>query len=202
MRKNNREKILETARLLLPKYGYNGISIRAIAEKAKLTTGAIYFHFRNKKEIYKTICYEAIDLLIAGFREGIESRTTPNQKLISIFDSYVDFYEKHRDYYNIIMEYKADYDSTEDDDDEIARKFMELAKFTAETVGYGVREGTFREVDPVMMSVFLAAVTEGMIQYKKLGLFDALGVTDGAFRKFMADVVGRGISAEPPERRD
>ncbi len=192
MRKNNREKILETARTLLPRYGYNGISIRAIAQRAKLTTGAIYFHFKNKKEIYKTICYEAVDMLHAMFREGIESKKTPNQKLISIFDSYVAFYHEHRDYYNILMEYKADYASKEEAD-EISRKFTELTGFTAETVEFGILQGKFREIDPMMVSVFLAVVTEGMLQYKKLGLFETLGITDGRFRKFMADVVDRGI---------
>lgn len=192
MRKNNRERILETARSLLPRYGYNGISIRAIAERAKLTTGAIYFHFKGKKEIYKTICYEAIEILIRKFREGIDGRKTPNQKLISIFDSYIAFYHEHRDYYNILMEYKAEYASKEESD-EIAKKFTELAGFTAETVEYGILQGKFREIDPLMVSVFLAVVTEGMLQYKKLGLFEVLGITDGQFRKFMADVVDRGI---------
>ena len=51
MRKNNRQHILDIARKLFLEYGYNGISIRNIAKKAKLTTGAIYFHFKNKKEI-------------------------------------------------------------------------------------------------------------------------------------------------------
>ena len=69
MRKNNRDRILKTARQLLPRYGYNGVSIRAIAEKARLTTGAIYFHFKDKKDIYRTICFEAIDMLISNFRE-------------------------------------------------------------------------------------------------------------------------------------
>ena len=195
MRKNNREKILETARALLPKYGYNGISIRAIAERARLTTGAIYFHFKSKKDIYKTICYEAIDMLVGKFREGIDSKKTPNQKLISIFDSYVAFYHEHRDYYNILMEYKADYASKEEAD-EIAKKFSELTGFTAGTVEYGILQGTFREIDPMMVSVFLAVVTEGMLQYKKLGLFETLGISDGQFRKFMADVVDRGIGTE------
>lgn len=194
MRKNNREKILETARRLLPRYGYSGISIRDIAKSAKLTTGAIYFHFKNKKEIYRTICNEAVDLLVRKFKEGIAKRRTVNQKLISIYDSYLEFYERHRDYYNIIMEYKADY--SQDGDEEIAEKFMELTRITAETFALGVSQGAFRKIDPVLMSLFLAAVTEGMIQYKKLGMFEVLGVRDRDFRKFMADVVGRGIEIQ------
>lgn len=193
MRKNNREKIISTARKLFLRYGYNGISIREIAKEAKLTTGAIYFHFDNKRDIYRTVCNEAVELLIAKFKEGIANRKTVNQKLISIYDSYVEFYEKHRDYYKIIMEYKADY--SHKSNDEIIKKFMELLKITAETFSTGVNTGIFRPLDPVLVALFLAAVTEGMIQYKKLGIYNVLNVHDDDFRKCMANIVGSGIEA-------
>lgn len=197
MRRNNREKILETARHLLPKYGYNGISIREIAAKSKLTTGAIYFHFKNKKEIYKNICIEAIDMLIKNFRKRMQSRTTPSQKLISTYDAYIQFFNEHRDYYNILMEYKADYESKQGiEENEVALKMREMSSVMEEIIRQGIRDGVFREVDPAMLSLFLASVTEGMLQYKKLGFFKIMGVSDRNFRTFMAEVVGRGIIKE------
>ena len=197
MRKNNRERILKTARQLLPRYGYNGISIRAIAEKAKLTTGAIYFHFKDKMDIYKTICFEAIDMLIANFRERMESRKTPSQKLISTFDSYIDFFYNHQDHYNILMEYKAHYDpDVKDDHLEVTKKLSEMYVLMEETIRAGIQDGSFREIDPRMLSVLLAAVTEGMLQLKKLGIFDYMKISDENFRRFMGDTIGRGILNE------
>jgi AcrR family transcriptional regulator len=194
MRKNNRDRILKTARQLLPRYGYNGVSIRAIAERARLTTGAIYFHFKDKKEIYRTICFEAIDTLISNFREGIRSRKTPSQKLISTFDSYIDFFYKNRDHYNILMEYKANYHPDASGHDlEIARKMSEMTDLMEETIRTGVADGSFRDVDPRMLALLLAAVTEGMLQLKKLGVFDYLKISDSEFRKFMGDTMGKGI---------
>ena len=195
MRKNNRDKILETARKLLPKYGYNGISIREIAAKSKLTTGAIYFHFKSKKEIYKTICLEAIDLLIKEFKKQIEIRSSPNQKLISTYDTYIKFFNDHRDYYNILMEYKADYEAEKDpSENEIALKMREMSQVCEDVIKLGIGQGAFRDTDPALLSLFLAAVTEGMLQYKKLGIFDVMNISDRQFRKFMADVVGQGIT--------
>ncbi|HNW28683.1 MAG TPA: TetR/AcrR family transcriptional regulator [Spirochaetota bacterium] len=197
MRKNNRERILKTARQLLPRYGYSGISIRAIAEKAKLTTGAIYFHFKDKMDIYKTICFEAIDMLIANFRERMESRKTPSQKLISTFDSYIDFFYNHQDHYNILMEYKAHYDpDVKDDHLEVTKKLSEMYVLMEETIRAGIQDGSFREIDPRMLSVLLAAVTEGMLQLKKLGIFDYMKISDENFRRFMGDTIGRGILNE------
>jgi len=194
MRKNNRERILKTARQLLPRYGYNGISIRAIAEKAKLTTGAIYFHFKDKMDIYKTICFEAIDILVGNFRARMESRKTPSQKLISIYDSYIDFFYNYQDHYNILMEYKAHYDQdVKDDYIEVTKKLSEMYDPMEETIREGIRDGSFRTIDPRMLSVLLMAVTEGMLQLRKLGIFDYLKITDSDFRKFMGDTIGRGI---------
>ena len=197
MRKNQRDKILKTARQLLPKYGYNGISIRAIAMRAKLTTGAIYFHFKNKKEIYKTICFEAIEMLIEKFIDGIKSRNTPSQKLISTFDSYIKFFYENRDYYNILMEYRANFHpENNDENDEIMRKMSGMYKLMEETIRMGILEGEFREVDPRMLAILLAAVAEGMLQLKKMGMFDYMDINDADFRHFMAETTGRGILRE------
>jgi AcrR family transcriptional regulator len=197
MRKNNRERILKTARQLLPRYGYNGISIRAIAEKAKLTTGAIYFHFKDKMDIYKTICFEAIDILIGNFRQRMESRKTPSQKLISTYDSYIDFFYNHQDHYNILMEYKAHYDpDVKDDHLEVTKKLSEMYDLMEETIRDGISDGSFRQIDARMLSVLLAAVTEGMLQLKKLGIFDYMEISDANFRRFMGDTIGRGILNE------
>jgi AcrR family transcriptional regulator len=194
MRTNNRNRILKTARQLLPRYGYNGISIRAIAAKAKLTTGAIYFHFKDKKEIYRTICFEAIDMLIEKFKEGIQNRATPNQKLISTFDSYLSFFYEHREHYNILMEYKAHYHRDEFNHDlEIARKMRAMTDLMEETIHQGINEGAFRPVDARMLAILLEAVTEGMLQIKKLGVFENLKITDIDFRKVMGEIIGRGI---------
>ena len=45
-----------------------------------------------------------------------------------------------------------------------------------------------------MLSVLLAAVTEGMLQLKKLGMFDYMKISDADFRKFMGDTIGQGHS--------
>ena len=57
----------------------------------------------------------------------------------------------------------------------------------------GIDEGQFKDIDPLMLSFFLAAVTEGVLQYKKMGLLDYMKISDGDFRAFMARIVGKGI---------
>ncbi len=197
MRKNNRQHILDIARKLFLEYGYNGISIRNIAKKAKLTTGAIYFHFKNKKEIYSTICIEAINTLHRLFSDGIKLRKTPAQKLISTYDSYLKFYYEFHDYYNVLTEYRAEYDDEPDPyKDEIQKQNLSIQKLMADIFKDGVNQGDFKDLDPKMVAFFLSAVAEGMLQFKKLGVMDAAGITDNKFREFMKIIVGQGIQKE------
>lgn len=176
------------------KYGYNGISIRTIASRARLTTGAIYFHFKNKKDIYKTICLEAIEMLLSMFRKGVNDRASIPQKLISTYDAYLEFYYRHQDYYNILMEFRAEYDNRGNEArEEIINRMKDLLSVMAETVREGIRRGDFIETDPTMLALFLAIVPEGMLQFKKTGLLSALGINDRDFRKFMIKILSPGI---------
>jgi len=194
MRRNNRDAILATARELFLKHGFNGISIRTIASEAKLTTGAVYFHFKNKKDIYKTICLEATDKLLEKFQNAVAEQSNPQNKLISTYDAYLSFYEDNRDYYNILMEYKSAYDSEDDPEmDEIVQKMNKLIKIMSQAVFEGRDKKMFRDIDPIKLAIFLASVTEGMLQYKKLGILDIAKISDKDFRSFMADIIGYGI---------
>jgi hypothetical protein len=92
------------------------------------------------------------------------------------------------------MEYKAHYHRDENNPDrEIAQKMRTMTDLMEETIRRGVQEGAFREVDARMLAILLEAVTEGMLQLKKLGVFENLKITDVDFRKVMGEIIGRGI---------
>lgn len=46
------QSILKNAMLLFAEKGYQGLSMRQLAKALKLTTGALYHHFRSKDELY------------------------------------------------------------------------------------------------------------------------------------------------------
>src|ERR1041384_1035150 len=55
---NIREEILEAARALFVKEGYEHVSIRKIADKIEYAPGTIYLYFRDKAEIMERLCEE------------------------------------------------------------------------------------------------------------------------------------------------
>jgi TetR/AcrR family transcriptional repressor of nem operon len=47
-----RKKIVETARVLFNRHGFNGVSIDMVMQEVGLTRGGFYNHFKNKEELF------------------------------------------------------------------------------------------------------------------------------------------------------
>jgi AcrR family transcriptional regulator len=60
---NKREIILQTAKKLFAKQGYDNTSVREIVQRANTSMGNLYFHFPNKQSILKVICKEYVNIL-------------------------------------------------------------------------------------------------------------------------------------------
>ncbi len=52
---NTKEKILNTALLLFAENGYEAVSVNMIAGKLGITKGALYKHYKNKRDIFDSI---------------------------------------------------------------------------------------------------------------------------------------------------
>jgi AcrR family transcriptional regulator len=61
LRGTARERLLEAAAAEFVERGYAGASLQAIARRAGLTRGAIYWNFKNKQELFLTLLDERID---------------------------------------------------------------------------------------------------------------------------------------------
>jgi AcrR family transcriptional regulator len=52
MKRSSKEKVIRAAVKVFSRKGYDGASMREIAQAARLTKPMIYYHFRNKKDLY------------------------------------------------------------------------------------------------------------------------------------------------------
>ena len=63
--KETREKLIESAKAEFMEKGYNKASLRTICANAGVTTGALYFFFEDKADLYKAIIGKPVDELFA-----------------------------------------------------------------------------------------------------------------------------------------
>jgi AcrR family transcriptional regulator len=61
LRGTARQRVLDAAADEFVERGYTGASLQAIAKRAGLTRGAIYWNFKNKQELFLTLLGERID---------------------------------------------------------------------------------------------------------------------------------------------
>ena len=66
---DTKEKILMTALRLFAKDGYEGVSVRNIAEELGMTKGALYRHYKNKRDIFDSIVERMIQIDAQRARE-------------------------------------------------------------------------------------------------------------------------------------
>src|ERR1035438_1121367 len=86
-----RDEILDAARALFVKEGYESVSIRKIADKVEYATGTIYLYFRDKAEILDRICEETFARLIVRMQAIEHDSAAPLDKLRRGLRTYIQF---------------------------------------------------------------------------------------------------------------
>ena len=90
-RHSRRAEILEAAERIFVEHGYEGATIRKIADEVGLSSTALYMHFADKGEILLQICRDAFDMLLASVRELAALDAPPEVRLRRMIEAYIDF---------------------------------------------------------------------------------------------------------------
>src|ERR1700748_2651283 len=90
-REDLRAEILDAARQLFVKEGYESVSIRKIANKVEYAPGTIYLYFKDKAEILARICEETFSKLIKKMDAIKNDSAAPLDKLRRVLRTYILF---------------------------------------------------------------------------------------------------------------
>lgn len=90
-RQETRARIIEAATELFSEGGYSGTSVDAIAERAGMTTGALYSNFSGKREVFRTALRLATGNSDDGEAASAKDRTPPENPAEAHFRSGAQF---------------------------------------------------------------------------------------------------------------
>jgi AcrR family transcriptional regulator len=89
-----REIILGAARRIFAAQGLEGASLRAIAQEAGYTHGALYFYYASKEEIYGDLLAGSLNRLLGAVRAAVAASAAADERLrnatLGLFDYYRD----------------------------------------------------------------------------------------------------------------
>jgi AcrR family transcriptional regulator len=95
------QEILEGARRVFARRGFDGATVDDIASEAGLAKGTIYLYFRSKQEIYLEALRRSVGLLRAETEKNMAAAAGSRAKLHAFVHTRLTFFERHRDFFKI-----------------------------------------------------------------------------------------------------
>jgi len=103
---DRREAIIEAATEAFYRRGYGGASLRDIARQVGITQATIYYHFKNKEDILRTIITEFSDQLFQALLSALARDSDAVSRLRNAIERHILFTKTHRREVKIILEDK------------------------------------------------------------------------------------------------
>lgn len=98
-----RAEILGAAERIFVAEGYEGATIRKIADEVGVSSTCLYMHFRDKDQILLEICTSALEELLAGHTEIAARPIDPVERVRMMLSAYVDFALRHPNAYRLVF---------------------------------------------------------------------------------------------------
>lgn len=94
-----KQEILDAARDILVRDGYDGVSMRKVAEKIDYSPTAIYLHFKDRDDLIFSVCEEVMTGLVRELQAVARQNPDPLVALKKGLRRYVDFGLSHPQHY-------------------------------------------------------------------------------------------------------
>lgn len=155
-----RAEILSAAERIFVAHGYDGATIRKIADAVGLSSTALYMHFADKDEILSEICRNAFAALLDAHRDIQAEDAPPEARLRRMMRAYADFGFANPDAYRLIyMTRPNEADSARNAAQGVGH---ELFQSLEAAVGQAVADGRLRG-DPRVISQAVWAGAHGVV---------------------------------------
>src|SRR5688572_8704411 len=102
-RKELRQKILNAARELLVKRGYDAVTMREIAKRIEYSPTALYKHFADKDALVHELCREDFTAFAQSFVERVAAIGDPVERLARAGLVYLGFAEEYPEQYRLMF---------------------------------------------------------------------------------------------------
>jgi AcrR family transcriptional regulator len=195
-----RDKILDAARVLFITEGYDGVSMRKVAEKIEYSPTAIYVHFKDKEDLFHQLCQEDFARLAEVFQSAAMP-LEPIERLRFIGHTYVEFGIQYPNHYKLMFMTPHPVGELNECDEEIkGNPEVDAYAFLKFSVQQAIDAGCFRGElnDAELLSQTVWAAVHGVISLH-IAKFDDKWVDWRPVMQragLMLDVVMRGIVKE------
>lgn len=101
-KEQTRANILKAARQIVKQEGWQGLSMRKIADKIEYTAPIIYEYFSSKEAILQELTCKGFQLLSKDLEEAKKKHSEPAEQLEAMWMAYWDFAHKNKEMYQLM----------------------------------------------------------------------------------------------------
>ena len=147
--KHMRQEILTTARALFIEQGYRGLSMSILARAVGVSKAALYYHFRDKEELFLAVLNELLDEIEILIDTAVGGQTTSREQIRALVHTILSWPNDQRAAIRLASQEMAQISSP-------ARKIFHRAyqeKFIGKIqaiIEQGIQNGELRPIDPAL----------------------------------------------------
>jgi TetR/AcrR family transcriptional regulator len=194
------DRILAAAAAEFAAYGYAGARVDRIARRARVNKAMLYYHFRSKQGVYRTLLRDAFTRAAARLRAIAAEADAPADQLDRVIEGMAAFIRDHRFFAAVMLRELAE-GGAHLDRDTLAAMAAVPAAF-AEIVQRGITREAFRPVHPLAAYftvlpplLFYVAAEPIRTQLTAKGLFATPPVGHDAFVAHLQETTRRALAA-------
>src|SRR5271154_57264 len=109
-KKEVRQEILDAARDLFVREGFENVSMRKIAEKIEYSPTTIYLYFKDKADLLDCICEETFSRLVRKQTAIDQTAGDPIERLKKQLRAYIEFGLKYPNHYKVALMMTEDFE--------------------------------------------------------------------------------------------
>jgi len=185
-------EILEAARRVVARNGFQGVTIDRVAEEAKIAKGTVYLYFHTKEELLKAAVEQGMLHFTNLIRAEVEEVAQPLEKLCRLVEATLELSDSQRDFFKMLL-LERNFLAAAPNHPEAAQMldlYLGYINFIASVIKEGVDAGVLRPHDVEASAFALNEAMRGCFQQRTLGLTSRTAAEDA---NILLDIFFHGI---------
>ncbi|HPC94607.1 MAG TPA: TetR/AcrR family transcriptional regulator [Sedimentisphaerales bacterium] len=165
-RQRHRDEIVEAAMRLFSEKGFHNVSMQEIAAEAEFATGTIYNFFDSKETLYREIMNEVADNVLSVVQPILEGGADEKEKLAGFIRASIRVFRENSAAIRLFLRANQGpltHIGTAHFSETAGKVHDTLQARLRQVYAAGVRRGTFRALDPRVVSLALDAALRAIV---------------------------------------
>lgn len=158
-----RQEILVAAFDLFSERDYATITIKDIAQRAKINTSLLYYYFEDKEALFRAALEEAVGAAMRNYDELASKHSEPVDLIDDWFQMHIELSDDIRRLVKILMDYASSQSQTRVLNDVVSKFYDVEVQILTKAIRRGQRAGLFNDVSPQAAAVFASTHLDGVM---------------------------------------